>query len=238
MPGMPGPFATLDRIRDGWLAAIELARDNHGMWASLLRASLVVLAVGAHGAAAAAERLPKGAWRPLRVPGASWRLPWNGTSAGCQFDHAVVTVAEVRTVARAEVVRLAIETTKAADDDCWDVDDLPTQFAFTRRGVYAFASDATDAVIAAGLKRRPAFTDPPRATLAYRRRDGYFAWAPREQPGAVCFGFGATDVNCGSAPCYAVLCLDRTGVIGIAGTVAGTSDGFGVDVYVHEVGGP
>jgi len=25
---------------------------------------------------------------------------------------------------------------------------------------------------------------------------------------------------------------------GIAGTVDGTSDGFGVDVYVHEVGGP
>lgn len=200
--------------------------------------ALAVLAAGDLVKAAAAERLPKGAWRPLGVPGASWRLPWNGTDAGCQYDHAVVTVAEVRTVARAKVVRLAIETTKTADDDCTDVDDLPTQFAFTRRGVYAFASDATDKAIAAALKRRPAFTDPPHASLAYRRRDGYFAWAPRERPGAVCFGFGATDVNCGSAPCYAVLCLDRAGVIGIAGTVDGTSDGFGVDVYVHEVGGP
>lgn len=200
-------------------------------------AALAVLTAGGLAKTAAAERLPKGAWRPLRVLGASWRLPWNG-GAACQYDHAVVTVAEVRTVARAEVVRLAIETTRTDDDDCQDIDNLPTQFAFTRRGVYAFASDTADKAIAAALKRRPAFTDPPRASLAYRRRDGYFAWAPRERPGAVCFGFGATDPSCGSAPCYAVLCLDRTGVIGIAGTVDGTDAGFGVDVYVHEVGGP
>ena len=61
-------------------------------------------------------------------------------------------------------------------------------------------------------------------TVTSVRPDGTFAFAPANRAGALCVGFGATDPTCGDDPCYAWICLDEHGVIGVGGI--GDDNGF------------
>ncbi len=189
-----------------------------------------VLAASLGAAGAYGRPLPKGRLAALARPGATWTLPVHDPPAPWGPDAAptpasvTVTVTSVRTLGQARVATLTWTTPGPDGPEPITLNGVPDQLAFTRRGVYAFAPATTDARLVAALKRRPTFADPPRAARVYQRPDGTFAFAPADRAGALCVGFGATDPTCGDDPCYAWICLDEHGVIGVGGI--GDDNGF------------
>ena len=168
----------------------------------------------------------KGLWNALLTKGAKWTI--QNKDAGDDAPKSVtVEVVDARKLGAADVVKLEY-TFVGGDEQMVGEGYAPQLLAITKKGVYVFEPDATDAAITKALKKKPFFAEPPKVSKFYKRKDGGFVLVPKDAKGAVCFGLGATDPTCGSAPCYSYLCLDATGIVGVGGTEDGSS--FGVSV--------
>lgn len=173
---------------------------------------------------ALAKPLPKGRWQPLLAKGAKWTLPIVSEKYDESASAFVVEVTGVRKVGAADVVTLSYEAVGSDDDENF----LPGQIAITKKGIYPFGEDATDAQIAKAIKKKAAFTDGGPTSEVYKKKNGTFALVPKQHPEAACFGFGATDATCGASPCYSWICLDDKAVVAVGGV--GMNGGtFGFD---------
>jgi hypothetical protein len=170
---------------------------------------------------------PKGLWKSLLTKGAKWTIKNNDTANDDAPKSVTVEVVDARKLGAADVVKLEY-TFDGGNPDMVGEGYAPQLLAITKKGVYVLEADATDATITKALKKKPFFTEPPKVSKIYKRKDGGFVMVPTDAKGAACFGVGATDPSCGSAPCYSYLCLDATGVVGVGGTEDGSS--FGVSV--------
>jgi hypothetical protein len=181
--------------------------------------------------AALAGPLPKGLWRKLLAPGASWKLDRSNAlgSDDTRPEQVTITAKDVRKIGKASIVRL---TWSCGDEDC-RLHGLPEQIAVRGDEIFFFAGDADDAAIGKQLKKSPTFHDPQSPARPYTRHDGLFAFAPPKHAGAACFGINAEKVSdgvgCGAAPCNEWLCLDPTGVIAVGGLGEGENYGAPID---------
>lgn len=149
-------------------------------------------------AAAPARPSATSIWEPLVWPGARYRLIRDG---GAPFVE--VEVYDARLVKDARVARIRWTYIDSGTRTPLD-SSLPTQLAVTKQGVYLLTERADDEQVAATLKRRPDFADPPRPArdgIQYVRKDG----------GAVCLGLGVPPDEAPECPkgqvCHSELCL-------------------------------
>lgn len=164
-------------------------------------------------ATALAKPLPKGRWNPVLVKDATWSLPFAGHRYDDSADSLTMKVADVRAIAGAQVARLSYEMVGGTGDiGTDDENSLPGQVAVTKKGVYLFADDASDADIKKALKKKPMFPAAGSTTGFGARKDGSYAMIPKDHPEAVCYGWNA-DPSCGAAPCDSWLCFDDKGVV-------------------------
>jgi hypothetical protein len=170
-----------------------------------------LLVVGALVAIAVAKPLPKGRWNAVLVKDASWSLPIASEKYDGSADSLTITVTEVRTVGAAQVARLDYELVGGnGDDEC----ALPRQIAVTKKGVYWFDADVTDAAITKAIRKQPMFPAAGSVAKFGSRKDGSYAELPKDHADAACYGWNA-DPECGAAPCYSWICLDDKGVVAV-----------------------
>jgi hypothetical protein len=172
--------------------------------------SLVVMCVLTAGSVA--KPLPKGRWNALLVKDATWTLPVTEKKYDGAPSSLTVKVVDVRTVASAQVARVEYEVVGGGDECMCDYNSLPTQVAVTKKGVYWFADDTTDAQIKRALKKKPTFPAAGATSSYGKRKDGSYAIIPNDHAEAACYGWQA-DPSCGAAPCDSWVCLDDKGVV-------------------------
>jgi hypothetical protein len=189
---------------------------------------------GAKPAKPAPARPPKlapGVWKPLLQPNQKWVLKNGDEKDPAQI---IVETYDVRKVGDADVARLRWTHTWEKEHSVVE-QGAPTQIALGKGGVWFLSAEADDKAVAAALKKKADYADPPQLWKEMSRRDGRAVTQEQGNGGKwmICIEDGPPK-GAGECEdvCFASFCFADEGIVKLDGTwspsyVPYSADGWG-----------